>query len=218
MITTMETIIKQTTLILVIFLSIGLIGCSNNINYEKYYDDHEYVKIYTETSNDSIFVFNDKNRVKILKAEDPTISENVFIIDACNGDLSQFAYEPNLFIRDLFTDTPINNNSYISKQFGLYGVNSFHHPGELILTNGGNFTFIRITKMSYEEVLINIIQYFKDNNIDERLLPIYIDRASKVWLLGKRSFDEFGNWHDWFNYPDKDEIAKEYSAYMDFLH
>lgn len=168
-----------------------------------------------ETSNDSIFVFNDENRVKIHKLLHPGLEEmENFLLTECGTKLSDL----DIFIYDLYTGTRVDRDStFVGKKYGIYNAHLFHHSGELVLTNGGDFTFVRISYMSYEEVLMYIMQYFKDNNIDERLLPIYIDRASKVWLSGKRSFDEYGNWHDWFNYPDKDEIAKEYSEYMDFL-
>lgn len=209
----MGTITEKIRLICGMFLLIGLTGCSNNACC----DYCENIQTHTEISNDSVFVFNDENRVKILKLLDPTISENIFVMNACQGDLSIYGYAPNLSIRDLLTNTDIDSNSYVSKRFGIYGVHEFRLPSELILTNGGSFTYERISYMSYEEVLLYIIQYFKDNNIDERLLPIYINRVSKVWLNNKRSFDQYGKWYDWFNEPDKVDIAKEYKEYMDFL-
>lgn len=192
---------------------IALTSCSNNACCDHY----EHIQTHTEISNDSVFVFNDENRVKILKLLDPTISENIFVMNDCQGDLSIYSYAPNLSIRDLLTNTDIDSNSYVSKRFGIYGVHEFRRPSELILINGGSFTYESISYMSYEEVLLYIIQYFKDNNIDERLLPIYINRVSKVWLNNKRSFDQYGTWYDWFNEPDKIDIAKEYKEYMDFL-
>lgn len=192
---------------------IALTSCSNNACCDHY----KHIQTHTEISNDSVFVFNDENRVKILKLLDPTISENIFVMNDCQGDLSIYSYAPNLSIRDLLTNTDIDSNSYVSKRFGIYGVHEFRRPSELILINGGSFTYESISYMSYEEVLLYIIQYFKDNDIDERLLPIYINRVSKVWLNDNRRFDQYGKWYDWFNEPDKDDIAKEYKEYMDFL-
>ncbi len=193
------------------FLLIGLTGCSNNACCDHY----EHIQTHTEISNDSVFVFNDENKVKIHKLLNPYLEDmEEFLLTEYNTKLSDLGF----FIYDLYTGNIINDDiNFTGKKYGIYKVNLLHQPGELILTNGGSFTYVRISEMSYEEVLLYIIQYFKDNDIDERLLPIYINRISKVWLWGTAGYHEFGKWYDWFNEPDKDDIAKEYKEYMDFL-
>lgn len=185
---------------------IVLTSCSNNACY----DNHDYVLTHTEISSDSIFIFNDENRVKIYKLLDPAIVDWGYD-DKDVADLL-------IFIRDLYTGARVDKDTtFIGKKFGIYGANLLHNQSELVLTNGSNFTFARISYMDYDKVLMYLIQYFKDNDIDERLLPIYVNRVSKLWLNNARSYHQFGEWYVWFNEPEKDSIAMEYGEYMDFL-
>lgn len=186
-------------------------SCSNNACY----DNYDYVLTHTEISSDSIFVFNDENKVKIHKLLDPSLEDmENFLLTEYNTKLSDLGF----FIYDLYTGARIDEDTtFVGKQFGIYNVHLLNNQSELVLTNGSNFTFVRISYMDYDEVLMYLIQYFKDNDIDERLLPIYVNRVSRLWLNNARRYHQFGKWYKWFNEPDKVNIAKEYKEYMDFL-
>ncbi len=214
----MGTITKKRELILWVVSLIALTSCSNNVCYEE-----DPVITRTEISSDSIFIINDENRTRIYKFLDPSVEEDryeeykeyeEYFITMPDYKLSDLGF----FMRDLYTGARVDGDTtFVGKKFGIYGANLLHNQGQLVLTNGNTITFARIGYMDYDEVLMYLIQYFKDNDIDERLLPIYVNRVSKLWLNNARSYHEFGKWYKWFNEPEKDSIAKEYGKYMDFL-
>jgi len=86
---------------------------------------------------------------------------------------------------------------------------------DMLLVNNSEWTILSIYQ-PYSDIIKKVLEYFEVNdNIDKRLLPIYIQKITKRFLTEKFGNDQTGPWHDWLLKRPQDTIALQYGKYMD---
>lgn len=191
------------TVCLIIFMS-----CSNN----------HHIQIIIDGATDTPFKFTAENRIKIGTIHLRTRRN---IKEYTKTELWNIVQHPYVEIIDLYNNEVIVDSSYICHKYGIFLVRlndmlNRKDRSALLLTNGGKCEYLNQSRLSsYDELLHIIKNYFRRNpDIDERLLPIYINRASAVFLKDRAYFVQGGIWRSWFD--NEDAVSKEYSKYMDF--
>lgn len=130
---------------------------------------------------------------------------------------------PNMGFRNVYESNRIEDitegeiaNSYNMYFFKFIGTN----PQYVLLTNHGKLEIITVRDDGgYESLIKKIFKYFKDNpNIDERLLPLYVQELTKEYVVQKLGYSQDGPWRQWEDntYDKVDSIGRIYNKYLDY--
>lgn len=196
-----------------IIAGIFLIACSNKTDTLTSMIDLSYIP------KDISDRYDVDQRLEIYKKwldADPTIPKPARYFDSLNY-ISLFPV--NMNIRDVFTLEDIDNvyeksNPADRNKFAMYSLRSFSGTYYLLLFNKGEFNVIYLGY--YEESILDIFKYFKAHpDLDERLLPLCIQVATKLYVVNMRTFMPAGPWRRWWG-EEADSLGRVYNQYLLF--
>ena len=113
----------------------------------------------------------------------------------------------------------LTDEAYTCKPYDILIIRDRSHFtgtfSDMLLVNNDEWTILEIAQ-PYSEMIEEVLEYFEINDeIDKRLLPIYIQKVTKRYLYEYFGNAQFGSWRSWSSQKPQDTIAVQYSKYMD---
>ena len=113
----------------------------------------------------------------------------------------------------------LTNEAYTCKPYDILIIFDRSYPtgtfSDMLLVNNDEWTILEINQ-TYSEMIEDVLEYFEINDeIDKRLLPIYIQKVTKEYLYEYMGNSQYGPWRSWSSQKPQDTIAVQYGKYMD---
>lgn len=131
---------------------------------------------------------------------------------------------PNMEIREIFNakhrffgdevDNMYDPNLESDKQkFAMYTVNGWRSLNQLVLLNKKEVTVVYMGN-EYTTIIQQLLKYFEiHSELDERLLPLCVQEATRLYVSNCLIFDQYGPWRHWMG-EQADSLGRIYNQYL----